>query len=163
MLLITNSEMLHDRGWTDGGLFKSIHDRIDHGHDVSINLYEGHTTKERSPIVNGFKVELSHKGWPFVNLYMFDVGRDDDYFVIMTALVEKFKSLEEKERIPKRWDKQAVALQKMKDLAYKFASQYSDPGYLIVGIANRAYSRGTDNGKWQIQESMKKLLNVKES
>lgn len=162
MLLIHNNESFYNRHFKDGGLFESIHDHVDDKEEIHISVKAGHTIKEKTPTVKGFAVELSHNGYHFIQLYMFDIGRDDEYFSTMSTLVEKYKKLKEKGIYA--WDEKCVAvLRKMKDLAYKFTVQYcNDPGYLILGIANRAYNRGTENGKYQLQEAMKELLNVKE-
>lgn len=153
----TNRELvLRDRIWKDKERLVQEWEN-----EYTISVFSGETTKYNCPVAGGYRVEIHYRGWPFIELVMFDTGSDSDgYFSALAKLIEKYKKASGGRDVYNGKDG-ANFVEAMKDLSFKFAVQFStSPELLIKDIVSYAFKRGAENGKCQLQESLKKLLDI---
>ena len=158
MQYFTNRKEYEERGWIEEALLKPIRD-VDS--EVTIQVTAGQTARDGYPVVKGYCIVLQYSNRPVFELKIFDVGRDDGYYETMRLLVEKYNRRASDVPVHGGRGKASTAIWKMKELACKFAVQYcTDPVELLLITAHEAYVHGVGDGKCQMQESIKKLLNV---
>lgn len=151
---ITNRKEYFQRGWISNSYTINENPEDCEG-GLSIDITGGQTHVAPYPVVMGYQVWLLFKSNAILRLTIYDIGREDTYFEELKKLRKKYESL-----VGKQHKSTYLVLEKMKDLACKFAFQYGEPAKLVRSISAHAFNSGEKEGGNQVRWAIKNALDL---
>lgn len=154
MIMISNRNDCAIRG------FSGRLNRVIKVNKFAINIAKGATNAGGYPIVNCYKAEVLHEGFRIFEAMVYDVGTDDDTYQFITDKLAKLTELSKKPTFKNEFEVSNKILNKM----FTFLIKQSGDGFLISfrSIIENAYTSAFEDGKAEMQASIKSLLNISE-